>query len=267
MRPKELARLIEATPRDRDGVARVEQVVLDARSVWPLRDNHRLRFERVDFSAPLFGSFWNRPTFRGCAFVDCDLDGVNATRTSFVDCAFERLSLGRRLFSALSRCTFRACTFVDCTLASAELAACSFHDVAFTRCEIVRTNFNRCALVDTSFTGALRTVNLTASTATRVDLRGCTIVDSSLLDGPDLDLRLPDGPNNFVAYPRAFLAAVEALQPVLSPGNHEELRAVAAFVAGSTYGEIVDEGLLARISADQRGVVMERLFALRHLRA
>ncbi|MCY1011622.1 pentapeptide repeat-containing protein [Nannocystis pusilla] len=267
MRPKELARLIEATPRDRDGVVRVEGVVLDPRSAWPLRDNHRLRFERVDFGAPLFGSFWTRPTFRGCVFVDCDLDGVNATRTSFVDCAFERLSVGRRLFSAFSRCAFRACTFVDCTLASAELSECSFHDVAFTRCEIARTNFSRCALVDTTFTGALRTVNLTASAATRVDLRGCAIVDSSLLDGPELDLRLPDGPNNFVAYPRAFVAAVEALEPVLSPGNHDELRAVAAFVAGSTYGEIVDESLFARISADQRGLVLERLFALRDLRA
>lgn len=267
MRPKELARLIETAPRDRDGLVRVEQIVLEARSVWPLRDNHRLRFERVDFGAPLFGSFWSRPTFRGCVFVDCDLDGVNATRTSFVDCTFERLSLGRRLFSALSRCAFRACTFVDCTLASAELSECSFHEVAFTRCEIVRTNFSRCALVDTSFTGALRTVNLTASTATRVDMRGCTIADSSLLAGPALDLRLPDSPNNFVAYPPAFLAALEALKPVLSPANREALRAVAAFVAGSTYGEMVDEGLLARISADQRGLVMERLFALRDLRS
>jgi hypothetical protein len=267
MHPKELARQIQAAPRDRDGVARVERVVLDPRSVWPLRDNHRLRFERVDFAAPLLGSFWTRPVFRSCVFVDCDFDGINAARSSFVDCTFERLSFGRRLFNAFSRCTFRNCTFVDCTLTSAELSECSLHGATFTRCEVVRTNFTRCTLVDSSFTGALRTVNFTGCTAVRVDLRGCTIVDSSLLDGPDLDLRLPDTPGNFVAYPRAFVAAVDALGPVLSRAGHEELRSVAAFVAGSKYGEIVDESLLARIPAAERALVLERLFALRNLRA
>lgn len=147
------------------------------------------------------------------------------------------------------------------------LSECSLDRTTFTRCEIVRTNFARCTFRDASFTGALRTVNFTRCTAVRVDLRGCRIVDSSLLDGPDLDLRLPDAPDNFVAYPRAFAAAVDALGPVLSRAGHEELRSVAAFVAGSTHGEIVDETLLARIPAAERGVVLEQLFALRNLRA
>lgn len=134
MHAKELARLIHAAPRDRDGFARAERVVLDPRSTWPLRENDRLSFERVEFGAPLLGSFWTRPVFRTCVFVDVDLDGVNAARTSFVDCTFERLSL-------------------------------------------------------------------------------------------------------------------------------------VAFVAGSRYGEIVDEDLLAQIPAAERAAVLERLFALRHLRA
>lgn len=265
MHLKALARQLLTAPRDRDGLARIDGLALDPRSTWPLRDNDRLRFERVDFGAPLLGSFWTRPEFRGCVFVDCDLDGVNAARASFVGCTFERLSFGRQ-FSAWSRCTFRDCAFLDCTLASAAFTECSFDRTTFTRCEIVRTNFARCTLRDASFTGALRTVNFTGCTAVRVDLRGCTIVDSALLDGPDLDLRLPDAPDNFVAYPRAFAAAVDALAPVLSNAGHEELRSVAAFVAGSTYGEIVDESLLARIPAAERGVVLEQLFALRNLR-
>ncbi|MBZ5713657.1 pentapeptide repeat-containing protein [Nannocystis pusilla] len=234
------------------------------RSVWPLRDNSRLKFERVDFNSPLVGSFWTRPSFRGCVFLGCEFDGINAARASFTDCAFQRTSVGKRHHAAFSRCTFRGCSFDDCAVESAEFVDCTFQGVTFTRSVFVRTNFRRCALSEVTVAGALRTVNFIEVTAALVDLSRSTIVDSRLIDGPGLDLRLPDSPTNFVAFPAAFRKVADELKPELSATSHGRLLAVVDFVAGSTCGEIVDEALFEGLPAPERALVLARLYARRH---
>lgn len=267
MDPKQLARAIAGAPRDDEGYAGITRVGLAVRSVWPLRDNLRLRFTHVDFNSPLVGSFWVRPVFRGCAFLDCEFDGINASRATFVDCTFQRTAIGARHHAAFGRCTFRGCSFADCTFDNAEFAGCTLDGVTFTGGSVVRTNFRGCDLTDVTFASALRTVNFIDVTAARVDLRGSTIVDSQLTGGPGRDLRLPDGPTNFVAFPPAFRAVADELRPLVSTACHRELLAVAGFVASSTYGEIVDEALFSGVPAAERALVLARLYARRNERA
>ncbi len=84
------------------------------------------------------------------------------------------------------------------------------------------------------------------------------MVDCSLIDSSDSDIKLPDNNENFFATHRDFTAAAQPLQRRLSPSSYRPFLDAADFVKGSEWGEIIDAEFFEGISKkDARALLAE----------
>lgn len=261
-----MIKLLKNLSEDNAGYKIFEKVKLPVKYKWEIKSNQKIKFIEVDFNSPLFGSFWIKPEFSDCIFSKCNLDGVNAVKTTFKNCTFDKSSMGKKLFNSFSKCTFLNCKFHDCTFKNVEIRKTTFEKVVFMKSKLIRVNFYECTLTDFVFNGKLRTVNNIKSTAKKVDLGASYIVDSSLVDGPNQEIFLPDKLKNFVAFPKGFRMVKDALEGKISDKSFIELCDIVDFVSGSEFGEIVDEELFIAIPGAERDIIMNKLYELRKYR-
>ncbi|MBL0911288.1 MAG: pentapeptide repeat-containing protein [Bacteroidia bacterium] len=264
MNQKELSALIKNTAPDTDGYITLRDLTLDTRSEWAARTNSRLKFINVNFNAPVLGTFWTKPEFDGCVFSSCDLDGINAAKVTFTDTLFERTSMGKKLFNSFSKTLFRNCEFRGSFIGSTEFNKVTFENVHFIDTNVQKINFTECTFENVTFTGTVKTVNFTGCTTRNTDLSKAFITDSVLISGPGQDMKLPDVPGNFVAYPQAFRDVLRDMKDKLTPATYTELNSVVDFVSGSVHGEIVDPELFYSIHGKERELILEKLFEYRN---
>ena len=90
------------------------------------------------------------------------------------------------------------------------------------------------------------------------------MVDCSLVDSHDSDIRLPDNDGNFYATHDDFVTAAKLLKARLSPGSYQSFIDASEFVRGSSHGEILDTDFFEGISKnDARALLREFRAVLR----
>ena len=90
------------------------------------------------------------------------------------------------------------------------------------------------------------------------------MMDCSLVDSHDFDIKLPDNDDNFYATHDDFVGARKLLKERLSSGSYRSFIDASEFVKGSSYGEVLDTDFFEGISKnDARTLLREFRTVLR----
>ena len=137
-----------------------------------------------------------------------------------------------------------------------------FEDCRFSDVQFNKVNFNHARFSSCSFSGKFASVNWVGCGTSEVDLTDVRMLDCSLVDSPDADIRLPDNDENFVATYGDFETVDQMVEERFSPSVHRSFRDAAEFVKSSEYGEILDVEFFEGISKTEARTLMSEFRGL-----
>jgi hypothetical protein len=203
---------------------------------------------------------------RECRFETVDFDDFDVKKVDFLDCHFEKVTFGERYLGLVKDCSFTRCTFVNCRFDGLEFVESTLRSCRFEGIKGERAGWRDCLLEDVVLSGTLDKTNFVGASFRRVDLSQAELHDSSLVYTKELDVKLPDRPENFVIDAQLFLDAEPALRARLPPAALETYRRLAK--GWSPFGSpfIVYPGVVQELPASERSVVLATLYEMRHER-
>jgi hypothetical protein len=182
-----------------DGERLLRDVAFPARTKWPRSRVRDVRFERVDFDAPLLGGFFSRPVIARCQFRDCRFGGMNAVKTAFRECSSTNTVFGGDAYCALKQCTFERCTFDGCVWESVGAFACSVAAAQWRSTRWRNVRFERSFLLNFVLEGQLSGIAFVGSALENGSLAGCAFRELSFVDHSTVSgVTFPSTPENFV---------------------------------------------------------------------
>ncbi len=164
----------------------------------------------------LGGGMFRGGVMEDCRFVDVDLDPFTMYKAEMRDTSFEHVVFGVRAMGGIDDTQIEDVTFADCRILDYGFRKTHLTRVRIDGGRMDRVRFDVCRFTDVGLASPMKDVTMRDCSFERSDIRASDVIDVTLMDWREPDLRLPDRRTGFFVTPAAVTEVLTTMVADLS---------------------------------------------------